>query len=243
MSTKQNLCRHVIFSQNCCFVANFVNKALVDDSTNKQDLKKSDLIPDPMESLWNRIHQNSTDVDAESLSTWIRSPIVNKALVRRYTKNCIEIVMRYQENHSLWITKNVLICLRAYPIIGRKLLKSENKQVNSNWFLCQYISSQDRQSKYAVMFSNPKLIIWWKLRPMTYNFYINSTIYYGIICRHVNTQNCCFVEILSTCACRGITKYYTKNILYSKLWCDTRKIIPCELQKMCLICLFTLLQT
>ena len=44
--------------------------------------------------------------------------------------------------------------------------------------------------------------------------------------------------------------YYTKNILYSshanlhsKLRCDTRKIIPCELQKKCLICFFTLLQT
>ena len=34
MSTKENLCRHVVFSQNCCFVANFVDKALVDDSTN-----------------------------------------------------------------------------------------------------------------------------------------------------------------------------------------------------------------
>ena len=34
MSTKQNLCQHVAFSQNCCFVANFVDKALVDDSTN-----------------------------------------------------------------------------------------------------------------------------------------------------------------------------------------------------------------
>ena len=33
MSTKQNLCRQVVFSQNCCFVANFVDKALVDDST------------------------------------------------------------------------------------------------------------------------------------------------------------------------------------------------------------------
>ena len=31
---KQNLCRYVIFSQNCCFVANFVDKGLVDDSTN-----------------------------------------------------------------------------------------------------------------------------------------------------------------------------------------------------------------
>ena len=26
-------CRHVIFSQNCCFVTNFVDKALIDDST------------------------------------------------------------------------------------------------------------------------------------------------------------------------------------------------------------------
>ena len=26
-------CRYVVFSQNCCFVANFVNKALVNDST------------------------------------------------------------------------------------------------------------------------------------------------------------------------------------------------------------------
>ena len=34
MLTKQNLCRHVVFSQNCCFVANFVDKALVDDSTS-----------------------------------------------------------------------------------------------------------------------------------------------------------------------------------------------------------------
>ena len=34
MSTKQNLCRYVIFSQNCCFVANFVDKGLVNDSTN-----------------------------------------------------------------------------------------------------------------------------------------------------------------------------------------------------------------
>ena len=34
MSTKQNLCRHVVFSQYCCFVANFVDKAFVDDSTN-----------------------------------------------------------------------------------------------------------------------------------------------------------------------------------------------------------------
>ena len=33
MSTKQNLCRYVTFSQNCCFVANFVDKGLVDDST------------------------------------------------------------------------------------------------------------------------------------------------------------------------------------------------------------------
>ena len=34
MSTQQNLCRHVVFSQNCCFVAN-VDKALIDDSTRK----------------------------------------------------------------------------------------------------------------------------------------------------------------------------------------------------------------
>ena len=34
MLTKQNLCRYVIFSQNCCFVANFVDKGLVDDSTS-----------------------------------------------------------------------------------------------------------------------------------------------------------------------------------------------------------------
>ena len=34
MSTKQNPCQYVIFSQNCCFVANFVDKGLVDDSTN-----------------------------------------------------------------------------------------------------------------------------------------------------------------------------------------------------------------
>ena len=33
MSTKQNLCRYVIFSQNCCFVANFVDKGLVNDNT------------------------------------------------------------------------------------------------------------------------------------------------------------------------------------------------------------------
>ena len=33
MSTKHNLCRHVVFSKNCCFVAKFVDKALVDDST------------------------------------------------------------------------------------------------------------------------------------------------------------------------------------------------------------------
>ena len=33
MSTKQNLCRYVIFSQKCCFIANFVDKGLVDDST------------------------------------------------------------------------------------------------------------------------------------------------------------------------------------------------------------------
>ena len=30
---QNSLCRHVISSQNCCFVANFVDKALVDDST------------------------------------------------------------------------------------------------------------------------------------------------------------------------------------------------------------------
>ena len=38
MSTKQNLCRYVIFSQNCCFVAKFVDKAkgLVDDSTTNK---------------------------------------------------------------------------------------------------------------------------------------------------------------------------------------------------------------
>ena len=30
---KLNLCWHVVFSQNCCFVANFVDKTLVDDST------------------------------------------------------------------------------------------------------------------------------------------------------------------------------------------------------------------
>ena len=36
---KQNLCRHVIFSQNCCCVANFVDKMLVDDSTNTQTHK------------------------------------------------------------------------------------------------------------------------------------------------------------------------------------------------------------
>ena len=35
MSTKQNLCRYVIFSQNCCFVANFVDKGLVGDNTIK----------------------------------------------------------------------------------------------------------------------------------------------------------------------------------------------------------------
>ena len=39
MSTKQNLCRQVVFSQNCCFVTNFVDKALVDDSTNVHSLK------------------------------------------------------------------------------------------------------------------------------------------------------------------------------------------------------------
>ena len=33
MLTKLNLGRHVVFSQNCCFVANFVDKALVDDSS------------------------------------------------------------------------------------------------------------------------------------------------------------------------------------------------------------------
>ena len=33
MLTKQNLCRHVIFSQNCCFVTNIDDKVLVDDST------------------------------------------------------------------------------------------------------------------------------------------------------------------------------------------------------------------
>ena len=30
---QNNLYRHVVFSQTCCSVANFVNKALVDDST------------------------------------------------------------------------------------------------------------------------------------------------------------------------------------------------------------------
>ena len=32
MSPKQNLCRHVVFSQNCCFVANSVAKRPVNDS-------------------------------------------------------------------------------------------------------------------------------------------------------------------------------------------------------------------
>ena len=36
---KTESCRHVIFSPNCCFVANFVDKALVDDSTS--DLSSS----------------------------------------------------------------------------------------------------------------------------------------------------------------------------------------------------------
>ena len=35
MLTKQNLCRHVVFSQNCWFVANFVDKALVENSTSR----------------------------------------------------------------------------------------------------------------------------------------------------------------------------------------------------------------
>ena len=35
MSTKQNLCRHAVFSQNCWFVANFVDISLVDDSTSR----------------------------------------------------------------------------------------------------------------------------------------------------------------------------------------------------------------
>ena len=43
MSTKQNLCQHVIFSQNCCFVANFVNEALVDDSTTT-DFTTNDIL-------------------------------------------------------------------------------------------------------------------------------------------------------------------------------------------------------
>ena len=38
MSTKQNLCRHVVFSQNCCSVANFVAKARVNDSTSELTL-------------------------------------------------------------------------------------------------------------------------------------------------------------------------------------------------------------
>ena len=37
MSTKQNLCRHVIFSPNCCFVTNLIDKALVDDSTSNMN--------------------------------------------------------------------------------------------------------------------------------------------------------------------------------------------------------------
>ena len=36
MSTKQNLCRHVIFSHNSCFVTNFVDKVLVDDRTSSE---------------------------------------------------------------------------------------------------------------------------------------------------------------------------------------------------------------
>ena len=38
MSTKQNVCQHVVFSQNCCLVASFVDKTLVDDSTMIQTL-------------------------------------------------------------------------------------------------------------------------------------------------------------------------------------------------------------
>ena len=38
MSTEQNLCWHVVFSQNCGFAANFVDKAFVDDSTTSQIL-------------------------------------------------------------------------------------------------------------------------------------------------------------------------------------------------------------
>ena len=33
----RNLCWHIVFSQNCCFVASFVDKALVDDSTTDYD--------------------------------------------------------------------------------------------------------------------------------------------------------------------------------------------------------------
>ena len=45
MSTKQNLCRHVVFSKNGCFVANFVNKAPVNDSTTRVKPCKRDGAP------------------------------------------------------------------------------------------------------------------------------------------------------------------------------------------------------
>ena len=43
MSTKLNLCRHVIFSQKGRFIANFVDKVLVDDSTSMNQYAGSHL--------------------------------------------------------------------------------------------------------------------------------------------------------------------------------------------------------